>query len=247
MPRSDSIYDKTLVFHRPEGASSALVFIHGGAWIDENNTADDFKELSDQMLESSKKKLNYVLASIDYRLSPQVRHPVHLHDTVESLYKLIQELNLDSLQLVGHSVGATLAWQVAVSDEASFPAPEKLLLVKSRLAGVFLVDGIYSLTELLDEYPSYDYFVSQAFEDSVKDFEEFGLSINRIPSNLRNIHLLHSYRDELLTLRQTNYMSSLLQKAAVPFSSYFSDMGLHEEVYRHAKLANYLLSNVVFV
>lgn len=241
---NESLYDRTEVFHRPEGSSNALVFIHGGAWIDKNNTANDFKELSDLMIETG--TVDYVLASIDYRLSPEVQHPVHLQDVVENLYRMIQESKLTSIQLLGHSVGATLAWQVSVSDENLFPSPDKLQLVKSKLVGVFLVDGIYSLTELLDEYPSYDYFVSQAYKDYSRDFEEFDRSINRFPSNLKTIHLLHSYRDELLTLRQTNYMSSLLQKAAIPFTLCFSDMGRHEEVYRNAKLANYLLSNVVF-
>lgn len=235
-----------MVFYKANGASSALIFIHGGAWIDERNTSDDFRELGDLMVCNCKGKLGYSLASVDYRLSPGVQHPVHLEDVVDNLYDLVQELGLDSIQLVGHSVGATLAWQVAVLDRSTLQYPGKLELVRSKLVGLFLVDGIYSLKELLNEYPSYDYFVSKAFKDYSSDFEEFDQSVDRIPSTVSSIHILHSYGDELLTLRQTNYMTSLLQRYMIPFTLHLSQMGLHEEVYRNAKLANYLLRNVVF-
>ncbi|QLQ78302.1 hypothetical protein HG537_0A05490 [Torulaspora globosa] len=249
MQVEESRYDRTETFYRPQSSidiGKALIFIHGGAWIDETCTPTIFKQLSALMAEGSKQELAYSLFSIDYRLSPNVRHPVHVQDVVENLYRLVKDHQLTSLQLVGHSVGATLAWQVAVADETLFPSLDKLQAVRSRLQGVFLVDGIYSLAQLLDEYPNYDYFVSQAFTDYTKDFEEFEHSIDRLPKTLRHIHLIHSYRDELLSLRQSNYMSSLLQKVRIPFKSYFDDMGLHDEVPRNAKLANYLLHNVTF-
>lgn len=244
-----SLCGRTLVLHRPHNskeAARALVFIHGGAWIDQKNTSRDFEKLCATMVDSSKGVLNYSLFSIDYRLSPGVKHPIHLRDIVKNLYQLIQEFHIDSLQLVGHSVGATMAWQVAVSAESLFTSRDEIAAVRARLVGLYLVDGIYSLSELLDEYPDYDYFVSQAFEDGARSFEEFKYSIKRLPLDVPAIHLLHSYKDELLTLRQANYMASLLQENAIPFTAYFSDMGLHEEVYTNAKLANYLLNNVSF-
>ncbi|QLL30738.1 hypothetical protein HG536_0A05530 [Torulaspora globosa] len=249
MGTDESRYGRTETFYRPQPSSDAgkaLVFIHGGAWIDEACTPTVFKQLSALLAHRSEQELAYSLFSIDYRLSPNVRHPVHVQDVVENLYRLVEDHRLTSLQLVGHSVGATLAWQTAVADESLFPSLDRLNTVRSRLQGVFMVDGIYSLAQLLDEYPNYDYFVSQAFADYTRDFEEFEQSTDRLPETLRHIHLIHSYGDELLSLRQSNYMSSVLQKARISFSSYFDDMGLHDEVPRNAKLANYLLHNVKF-
>lgn len=249
MGAKESRYDRTETFYKPRAAAhtgKALIFIHGGAWIDETCTPAVFKELAALMAEGSEQTLPYSLFSIDYRLSPTVRHPVHAQDVVENLYRLVEDHKLTSLQLVGHSVGATLAWQTAVADESLFPSLERLKAVRSRLEGVFMVDGIYSLVQLLDEYPNYDYFVSQAFKDYTRDFEEFEHSTDRLQETLRHIHIIHSYGDELLSLRQSNYMSSVFQKARISFKSYFDDMGLHDEVPRNAKLANYLLHNVRF-
>lgn len=245
----DSLYKNTIKFYEPrnkQDASKALVFIHGGAWIDEKNTPNDFKQLCKTILELSNGMPRFSMYSIDYRLSPQVKHPTHIHDVIENLYKLITEFKITSFQLLGHSVGATLAWQVCTCNCVLFPFKAKLDVVQSRLTGIYLVDGIYSLVELLDEYPSYNYFVSQAFNDSDKDFEEIKLSIDRLPSHISSIHLLHSYNDELLTLRQTRYISTLLQEAHLPFTAHFSDMGLHNDVYSNAKLANYILNSVKF-
>lgn len=245
----DSLYKNTIRFHEPadrQQASKALVLIHGGAWIDEKNTPDDFKQLCKTILDLSNGAPHFSMYSIDYRLSPQVKHPTHIHDVIDNLYKLITEFKITSLQLLGHSVGATLAWQVSTWNCVSSPFKAKLDVIHSRLTGIYLVDGIYSLVELLDEYPSYIYFVSQAFNDSAKEFQEIKHSIERLPSNLTSIHLLHSYNDELLTLRQTRYFSSLLQEAHVPFTAHFSDMGLHNDVYSSAKLANYILNSVKF-
>lgn len=248
MSGCESRYGGTEEFYRSEiDTGNALVFIHGGAWIDENCTPIVFKELARLMTSDAERVVDYSLFSIDYRLSPKVRHPVHVQDVVENLYKLINDFQLTSLQLVGHSVGATLAWQAATSDESLFPSLEKLQTVRSRLKGLYLVEGIFSLTQLLDEYPSYDYFVSQAFKNYTIEFEEFDRSMGRIPQALTTIHLIHSYRDELLSLRQFNHMASLLQTARIPHITYVDDMGLHDEVPSNAKLANYLLHNVEFI
>lgn len=250
MAGDESRYSRTETFYRPRqslDSGKALVFIHGGAWVDDKCTPDVFKELSGLITGDSSQELDCSLFSVDYRLSPEVRHPVHIQDVVDNLYRLTQDYQLTSLQLVGHSVGATLAWQTAVLDEDVFPVGEKVKVVRSILKGIFMLEGIYSVAQLMDEYPDYDYFVSQAFTDYSTEFEEFEHSIKRLPETLKSIHIVHSYSDELLSLRQSNYMSSLLQSSKVPFKVYFDDLGLHDEVPRNAKLANYLLHNVKFI
>ncbi|KAH9200962.1 Alpha/Beta hydrolase protein [Zygosaccharomyces rouxii] len=150
-----TLYGKTVEFNK---GRNALVFIHGGAWIDVDNTPWDFQSLCQDIL-----KLDYQcgLYGIEYRLSPGVKHPTHLKDVIENLYRLVNDQDLDQLQLVGHSVGATLAWQVATCELDDY----KVRLVKSKLNAIWLVDGIYSILELLEEYPDYSSFVSKAFDD----------------------------------------------------------------------------------
>ncbi|QLG72792.1 hypothetical protein HG535_0D05010 [Zygotorulaspora mrakii] len=246
----DRLYDRSVSFYEPvkNRSPNAIVFIHGGAWIDEKNTPNDFEFLCGAMLNMSDNDLDYAMYGITYRLSPTVKHPTHICDVIENLYRLIKDKGIKKLQLVGHSVGATLAWQVATATATNelCSSSEKLIYVQSCLTGLYLIDGIFSISELLDEYPEYIYFVSQAFQNNGKEFEELSYSIKRLPCWISYIHLLHSYKDELLTLRQPRYMADLLQENAIPYISYFSDMGLHNEVYENPKLARYLLDNLKF-
>lgn len=248
MDTSEStLYERTVILHESRNDNplqKAVVFIHGGAWVDKRNTPHDFDHLSKTILSLTNGILSFAMYGIEYRLSPGVKHPTHVNDVIENLGKLIKEKGITQLHLVGHSVGATLAWQTATAVNTSKQPSGNLEIVQSCLRGIYLVDGIFSLSELLNEYPDYIGFVSQAFSDDEEKFEEFHLSIERLPSSVDSIHLLHSYRDELLSLRQPRYMSSLLQEHKIAFETYFDDMGLHNEVYQSTKLAKYILNNV---
>lgn len=228
-----TLYGKTVEFNEGQ---NALVFIHGGAWVDVNNTPWDFQSMCQDIL-----KLNCQcgLYGIEYRLSPGVKHPTHLEDVIENLYRLVITKDLNQLQLVGHSVGATLAWQVATCELDN----AKVKLVLSKLNAVWLVDGIYSIRELLEEYPDYNYFVSKAFDDV--PFEEPEQSVTRLPQEM-NIRIVHSYDDELLSLRQTHHLIQILEKNSRSFHCYISSLGSHNQVYSNANLAKYIVDNLKF-
>lgn len=76
---------------------------------------------------------------------------------------------------------------------------------RNAIQGMIGVDGIYDLVELLDEYPTYAYFVEDAFGKDVTQYE----AVSPARWNLfdRGTYLqfliLHSKEDELLTLRQS--------------------------------------------
>lgn len=236
-----TLYRNTIEF---QSGNHALVFIHGGAWIDPNNTPNDFESLCKKMLAMDGGE-HLGMYGIEYRLSPGVKHPTHLYDVVENLYRLVEEKGIDSIQLVGHSVGATLAWQVATcSGDQHLGNENRLRAVQSKLRAVWLLDGIYSVDQLLQEYPTYNYFVSQAFEPS-NQFEEPSESIKKMGDI--EVHLVHSYQDELLSLRQTQYMCGLLQRHRLPFTLYLDDLGMHNQVYSNAKLARYIVNNVKII
>ena len=83
----------------------------------------------------------------------------------------------------------------------SFAVPDQ---VRESIKGIACVEGIFDLVDLLDEYPTYDYFVEQAFG---KDRElyagespaQWGLYPN---GPFLDFLILHSRNDELLSTRQ---------------------------------------------
>lgn len=230
----DTLYSKAVEFNKGQ---NALVFIHGGAWIDVKNTPWDFESLCQDILRINSECGLY---GIEYRLSPAVKHPTHLEDVIENLYRLINDRCIDQLQLVGHSVGATLAWQVATCTRNDY----KLSVIRSKLRAIWLVEGIYSIKNLLEEYPSYEYFVSKAF-DKVP-FEEPYQSVSKLPQDI-DIRIVQSYEDELLSLKQCHHLIQVLETNRRRFHYYADSLGLHNQVYSNAKLAHYIGNNVKFM
>lgn len=114
-------------------------FIHGGAWRDPSNTYQDFLPTIEALL-SSHPMLRPAIrgfASLDYRLSSHpnhaqdpsstppdrlrcAKHPDHIRDVCLALRYLDAKFNMrDRYILVGHSVGATLAFQLLMGDQAT--------------------------------------------------------------------------------------------------------------------------------
>ena len=134
-----------------------LIFIHGGAWRDPHISApNSFHPTRDRLL-ASPVVAPYIAgyASLDYRLSPyphhpdspstpsdsarSARHPDHIRDILAAILHLQQTYAFGHRYLlIGHSAGATLALQVAMSREWSSPpipiAPPTAIL---GLAGIY--------------------------------------------------------------------------------------------------------------
>lgn len=212
----------------------AIVYIHGGAWIDKRNTPLDFEYLGSLIGKNCNDISQY---SIDYRLSPEIKHPIHLQDVIKNLNKLIKQELIDEVQILGHSVGATLCWQV-MTCESYIVDQEILDFVRSKITKLYMVDGIFSLIELLDEYPEYNYFVSVAYE-RIEDYIDPKHNVKQIPKHLE-IHIIHSFQDELLSLRQSNYLIGVLNDAQIPHYVYIDSLGEHNSVYSNPKLAKYI-------
>ncbi|MGW0818004.1 alpha/beta hydrolase [Streptomyces viridiviolaceus] len=99
--------------YRPRQAQSAVVWLHGGAWVvgdldTERNWAVPIAELS-----------GAVVISVDYRLAPEHRFPAALDDVYAVLtwaHEHAAELGIDPDRIAvgGHSAGANLAAAVAL-------------------------------------------------------------------------------------------------------------------------------------
>lgn len=180
-------------------------------------------------------------ASIDYRLSPHpsfpqnietqaiklrhAKHPEHIQDVhsainlLESIYKFG-----NNFILVGHSCGATLAFQYIMGREVALPTRESQERKENTYpepVGILGVAGIYDLRLLVDNHltvPEYRRFIEGAFgEDkllwdlvSPARFGKFDLTWK-----IGKVALLgHSTEDELIEEHQVDVMRRLLASTA---------------------------------
>lgn len=222
---------QTVKFHRYSPSNeNTLVVVHGGAWVDPNNTFDDFLEMVEHLLEQAAvHKFNIV--GINYRLSPEVKHPSHIVDVVSALNFLKHEHNISTISLVGHSVGATLMLQLLSYRQLTGVA--ELAHVKSM---VFL-DGIYDVVDLLEEYPSYRGFVEKAFDLGYKEATQLSWGADNKIAVSAKIVIVQSTEDELLSMRQTNKFCEYLKQNNVDYNLHVGAWGKHEEMYRRKEVA----------
>ena len=136
-------------------------FLHGGAWRDPSVTSTVADPLFSHVL-NTHPPLALNAASINYRLSPHpdcpantATHPDHIDDVLAALAHLERTRGMRDYILVGHSAGATLAFQAlaALQQRAGAALPQ----------AVYGVEGIYDVRALIAEYPEYREFVAGAF------------------------------------------------------------------------------------
>lgn len=181
------------------------------------------------------------LAVLDYRLAPADPHPAQISDVLSGLNLLTRsellpgegaapQWDRSRLVLLGHSAGAFMCLQVLFEPPPGSRSPRVPPDVQSSVERVFLIDGIYDLPSLLDEYPSYVSFVSDAFGDVAplpsrpdsgkgggNDDDDATSTTYALESPARwvpapsvfrttRLHVLHSQQDELLSLAQPEFL-----------------------------------------
>lgn len=100
------------------GPAPVVIWVHGGGW------AIGDKAFGTEYKESLCKTNNYILVSINYRLTSSgngVQHPIHVQDVAKAIawvYNNISNYGGDSTKLVvmGHSAGAHLAALVSTDE-----------------------------------------------------------------------------------------------------------------------------------
>jgi arylformamidase len=112
-----------------------IVYVHGGAWA--------YGDKEDVHLKPEWAERNdWLFISVNYRLSPDVKHPAHAQDVAEALafikkYALVWGGDPEQIVLIGHSAGAQIAAIVA-SEESLLGAHD---MAPSDLAAVVVLDG----------------------------------------------------------------------------------------------------------
>lgn len=198
-----------------------IVFIHGGAWRDPNNTFRD----ADLLFESIAGRIpNVGLASIDYRLSPEVRHPKHQEDVVSGLNYLAHNFGAQEVVLVGHSAGAFLSLQALGQS-----------VLKCQM--VICTEGIYDLPSLADEYPDYHGFIENAFGPEPQAWKEASpLRQESFPFS-GTIVIVHSDEDELLSCKQPDFAQTAVEARGVRVFREKAS-GQHDEVFKSKTLCD---------
>lgn len=145
----------------PVMALPVLVYVHGGAW-----------RLGDRRRVGAKAAwataAGWAFASVEYRLTPQVRHPVHVQDVAAAVAWLVahaDEHGLDGrrLALLGHSAGAHLVCLLGADGERQKEAG----IPPGTIRAVIGLDGAgYDIpTHMSDANPRARTIYSDAFGD----------------------------------------------------------------------------------
>lgn len=143
-PVGDSELQQLDVYAPDQGAleTSArpvMVYVHGGGWARGDKSRIGNKP--DWLLAQG-----FVLVSVNYRLLPQARHPMHTRDLAAALAWVVEHIadyggNPEAIFLIGHSTGGHLV-SLVTTDER---------FLKSHQLSPSLVKGVIALdTNALD-------------------------------------------------------------------------------------------------
>lgn len=145
-----------------DGAKGAavVVFVHGGEWTKGDKADVSFKP---KLMNES----GFVFVSVNYRLSPEVKHPAHVSDVAAAIRWVKDNIKThggdpDKVVLMGHSAGCHLVTLVTLD-------PKYLAEVKLKptdLRGVVAWSGgMYDLADRAKGPGTYPPFIKQTFGD----------------------------------------------------------------------------------
>ena len=133
-----------LYLPRTQKTFPLAIFVHGGSWRrgDKDDRAGAYELLGKNLARDG-----IGVAVINYRLSPQVRHPEHAQDVARAVAWAAGQAGrygwgATRIFLLGHSAGAHLSSLVAV--DPSYLA--RAGVQNSIIAGVVAISGVYDLT-----------------------------------------------------------------------------------------------------
>ncbi|OAV90820.1 hypothetical protein PTTG_02174, partial [Puccinia triticina 1-1 BBBD Race 1] len=210
----------------PPRLNQLVIFVHGGAWRAgdkaDTHSVGLIKNLSSQFPKAAICSVNYRLSIGKVNPDSDVTHPSHNADVaraIEHLNSLPELKDIDEIYLIGHSTGAFICLSLAGIFEPPYPELPRLTTITSKkIHGLILVDGIYDLVKLLEEYPSYIDFVAGAFRQKgsdqlkyLKDASPISWSPSAVDPDSPRILILHSHEDSLLTIRQSELAATTLR------------------------------------
>ncbi|KAM0324183.1 hypothetical protein ACHAQA_008377 [Verticillium albo-atrum] len=253
-----------------------LIFIHGGAWRDPRKLYPGFLPSIRSLLASANSSGPGLassgiraFASIDYRLSPHpefpqdpssvpsselrnARHPDHLLDVRAALASLQERYAFgDRYVLIGHSAGATMAYQLAMGGAAigsQVPAtPSPSVILPAALVGV---SGIYELRKFGERHgPAYATFIAGAFGDDEAIWNDgmpacYGASFGEQLGS-RRVYLSWSPEDQLVDEIEIDLMAKRLEEDGVQVKVTKNLTGNHDIVWEEGTQLAHLIRGVL--
>jgi acetyl esterase/lipase len=191
--------DSPLPCALPTNQGLWVIYIHGGAWRDPLVTSSSFAPTIVELKAKHPSIFSSIagIASINYSLSPfpqhptdpappkeagmplnasrQAMHPDHIVDVLKGLAYLQSKAGFGSNYiLLGHSCGATLAFQVAMSHSNWGASAMDLQVAKPKV--IIGLNGLYDMPKLIREpgekhlhlKAAYEGFTRLAFGDDEK-------------------------------------------------------------------------------
>ncbi|KAK0124681.1 hypothetical protein ONS95_009626 [Cadophora gregata] len=218
-----------------------IIYIHGGAWRDPTVTDTSFLPTIRHLYSPSNPSsfLNLItshitaFASLSYRLSPHpshpqspttpatslrsATHPDHLLDILTGIFFLQSKYSFGSKYLlIGHSCGATLAYQSLIRDQLLESILSSIKFQPPEI--VVGVAGIYDMRLLRDNnsHPAYQEFLVSAFGEDEKEWDRASPADGRYDflrgwKEGRMAVLVSSSGDELVDEAQIECMGEKLE------------------------------------
>ena len=122
----------------PEGKGApVLMTVHGGAW-------QHGSKLYDLLLAHTFAECGIVTVAIDYRLSPEIRHPAHIRDVARAFDWVKRNVakyggDPDRVFIAGHSAGGHLVALLATNDKYLAEVGR----TSEEIAGVIPISGLF--------------------------------------------------------------------------------------------------------
>lgn len=190
----------------PQGVKGEplVAFVHGGAW--QGGSRHEYDAFAARL-----KGMGIAAASVDYRLSPGVRHPAHAEDAAHALAWLREnapKYGYDPRRIfvVGHSAGGHIAGTIAT---------DPTLLALAKPAGFVGLEGIYDVPNLAKRWPGYpDWFLNNAFGRDFAKWHADSPTRTKVAGRAPWL-LVHSKGDELVDMGQTDGFAAHLRAAGI--------------------------------
>ncbi|PHH63450.1 hypothetical protein CDD81_5829 [Ophiocordyceps australis] len=244
-----------------------IVYIHGGAWRDPRRKCQDFAPAVKLLATSHHAAAICGYASIDYRLSssdkfPQdpahtpsselrsAQHPDHVRDIYAAIKFLVAEHGLTrDYILIGHSAGATLAFQLVMGAAAlqGHDVPDEVPLP----AAIIGLAGIYDLVGLgLRRGPEYMSFLRAAFGPDEDQWRRASPAL--FPGSFKlqwpgatHALLAWSNQDPLIDVAEIDAMATKLKADDCDVAVNLDMAGDHDQMWRDGSQIAPLVAQVI--
>ncbi|KAG5356927.1 Kynurenine formamidase [Yarrowia sp. E02] len=213
----------------PKGSQAPshwVIFMHGGAWVDYQQTEKD----GDALLKAVVKD-NVWGASIEYRLAPEVSGKTFAEDVYSAVKSIFDKYPSAPWTMIGHSAGAfhSLKLDSEVQAKGEFASPTNIILS----------EGIYDLRTLVDDHPSYSYFTDPSWGVDRSMWDEESPLIHHKASPKIKYTIVHSDIDELVPFDgQPQLLAKKWKEQGVPFEFEVIRGLKHDDVFISSEFAS---------